>query len=79
MGESNERASWKKMGYRSRESMGGHRRKPRRDTVHTWGLGVQDRSKRKDRRERLALTNKAKGEEHLETYGGLREEIRMKT
>ena len=30
-------------------------------------------------RERLALRNKEKEEEHLEIYGGLREEIGMKT
>ena len=45
LGESNERASWKKGGYRSQESMEGHRRKPRRDTaVHRNVLGVQDKS-----------------------------------
>ena len=32
-----------------------------------------------DIRERLALRNKVKEEEHLEIYGGLREEIGMKT
>ena len=31
------------------------------------------------RRESLEAEKKAKGEEHLETYGGLREEIGMKT
>ena len=60
--------------------MEGYRRKTRSDTVHREVCGVQDRSKRKDRiRERLALRNKVKEEEHLEIYGGLREEIGMKT
>ena len=48
MGESKERASWNKVGYHSRESMEGFRRKPRRDTVHREVWGVQGRSKRKD-------------------------------
>ena len=60
--------------------MEGYRRKTRSDTVHREVCGVQDRSKRKDRiRERLALRNKVKEEEHLEIYGRLREEIGTKT
>ena len=59
--------------------MEGYRMKPR-DTVHREICGVQDRSKRKHRnRKRLALRNEVKEEEHLEIYGGLREEIGMKT
>ena len=60
--------------------MEGHRRKPRKYTVHREVCGVQDRSKIKGRnKERLALRIKVKEEEHLRTYGGLRKEIGMKT
>ena len=47
--------------------------KPRKYTVNREVCGAQYRSRRKDRnRERLALRNKVKEEEHLEIYGGLR-------
>ena len=54
--------------------MEGYRRKPRRDTVQREVSGVQDRSKRKDRnrRERLALRNKVKKEEHLRDLRGIK-------
>ena len=43
-------------------------------------MRVQDRSEKKiEIRERLALRNKVKEEEHIEMYGGLREEVRTKT
>ena len=50
-----------------------YRRKRRRDTVHRQ---VKERIKI---REMLALRNKAKRRNTLEMYGGLREEIGMKT
>ena len=54
--------------------MEGYIRKPRRDTVHREVWGVQDRSRRRiEVRERLALLNRAKEEEHLDIYGGLRD------
>ena len=60
--------------------MEGYRRKQRRHTVHREVCGVQDRSKRNiETRERLALGNKVKEEEHLEISGRLREEIGMRT
>ena len=43
-------------------------------------MRVQDRSEKKiEIRERLALRNKVKEDEHIEMYGGLREEVRTKT
>ena len=75
MGESNERASCSNMGSRSRESMEGYRRKPRRDTVHRVVCGVQEVKGNIETRERLALTNKVNEEEHFEIDGGFREEI----
>ena len=44
MGESNERASWNKVGLRSPQSMEGCRRKPR-DTVHREVLGPKAEAK----------------------------------
>ena len=40
---------------------------------------MQDRSKKKNRRESQALRNKVKEEKHFEIYRGLREDIGMKT
>ena len=49
--------SWNKMGTRSRENMKIFRGRPRRGTVHkVWR--VQDRSKRKNRREGKASAKK---------------------
>ena len=52
--------------------MEGYRRKPRRDfSVHREVCGVQDRSKSNiEMRERLALRNKVKEEEHLKDLRG---------
>ena len=60
--------------------MEGYRTKPRRDTVHreVWGYKTEVKE-RIEMRERLALRNKVKEEEHLEIYGRLREEIGTKT
>ena len=61
--------------------MGGHRRKPRRDTVHIEVCGVQDRRKKQDKKknERLAIRNNVKEVEQLYIFGRLREEIGTKT
>ena len=61
--------------------MEGYRRKPIRDTVHREACGVQDKKLKEniETRERLALRHKLKEEEHFEIFGGLREEIGMKT
>ena len=60
--------------------MEGYRRKPRRDTVHREVYGVQDRSKRKDRIKGKASAKKqGEGGGTIRDYGGLREEIGMKT
>ena len=40
---------------------------------------MQDKSKRIEERERQAPRNKVKEEKHFEIYGGLREDIGMKT
>ena len=60
--------------------MEGCRRKPRRGTVHreVWGYKTEMKE-RIEMRERLALRNKVKDEEHLAIYGGSREELGMKT
>ena len=67
MGESNKTTSWNKVGSRSRESMEGCRRKPRRDTVHreVWGYKTEVKEMIEIRK-RLALRNKVEEEEHLE-------------
>ena len=58
--------------------MEGYRGTPRRGDVRReiWEAKVEERT---ERRERLALRNKVESEKHLELYGGLREEIPMKT
>ena len=61
--------------------MEGYRRKPRRHTVHRKVCGVQDRSKRKERKKGKASAKK-QGEGGgilVEIYGGSREEIGRKT
>ena len=51
--------------------MEGYRTKPRRDTVHreVWGYKTEVKE-RIEMRERLALRNKVKEEEHLEILRG---------
>ena len=52
------------------------RGRPRRGTVYREVWRVQDRSNRNNRRKgRLALRNKVKEDQHLEIYGGLREDV----
>ena len=58
--------------------MEGCRRKPRRCPVHREVWGAQDRIKRRDRNKGKARA-KQQNDEHVKGYGGLREEIGMKT
>ena len=44
-----------------------------------WRVQERNKKKRIEERERLALRNRVKWENHFELYGGLREDIGMKT
>ena len=69
------------MGQLIRESIEGvifYRRRPRKYNVYRDVGRVQDGSKRKNRRERLALRNKVNEEKHLKMCGELREDLTMK-
>ena len=60
--------------------MQGHSSKPTRDLSIREVLGYKTEGKERiERRERLALRNKVIEKERLEIYGGLREELGMKT
>ena len=70
MAEGHERASWNKVGQRSRKRMGGRRRKRRRHTVRREAWGVQDRNERKDRGQgKVSGRRKVDEEGHLKMYG----------
>ena len=63
--------------------MEGFRRRPKRGTayreIENLGGYKTDLKERAEGRERLALRNRVKKEKHFEIYGGLREDIGMKT
>ena len=48
-------------------------------SIEEFGGYKTEGKKKTERRERLALGNKGMEEKHLEIYGGLREDIGMKT
>ena len=68
--ESNKRASWNKVGWRSRESTEGYRRKPRRYDVRRDVSEIQDRCRRSGKKK--GKTSAKKQGKLGETLGGIR-------